>query len=100
MPTTAPSPMSESFFKPVAVGVSIALLIGMLTIYNDVQANSSHRISSEQKDLLLLDMSRSLVRMEQDLKYLRSDVDDLKVGQKELSVRLLEDRGKVLQSNR
>jgi hypothetical protein len=100
MPTTTPSPMSESFFKPVAVGVSIALLIGMLTIYNDVQANSSHRISSEQKDLLLLDMSRSLVRMEQDLKYLRSDVDDLKAGQKELSVRLLEDRGKVLQSNR
>lgn len=86
----------ETYYKPVAVGVSIVLIVGMLSLYNDVQANTSYRLSGEQKDKVLLEMRDVVIRMEQDLKYLRKDVDDLKVSQKELSVSLQEDRDRVL----
>jgi hypothetical protein len=88
--------VADSYFKPVAVGVSIALLIGILTLYNDVQANTSHRVTAEQKDRLLVEMRESLIRMELDLKYLRSDVDALKLGQKDLTTSLQEDRDRIL----
>jgi hypothetical protein len=86
----------ETYYKPVAVGVSIVLLVGMLSLYNDVQANTAYRLSGEQKDKVLLEMRDVVIRMEQDLKYIRKDVDDLKVSQKELSVSLQEDRDRVL----
>lgn len=88
--------MAESFFKPVAVGISIAILIGVLSIYNDVQANTSARVSAEQKDRLLVEMRDGMIRMERDLKYLRDDVEDLKEGQKDLTVQLQIDRDRVL----
>ena len=86
----------ETYYKPVAVGVSIVLLVGMLSLYNDVQANTAYRLSGEQKDKVLLEMRDVVIRMEQDVKYIRKDVDDLKVSQKELSVSLQEDRDRVL----
>jgi len=88
--------MAESFFKPVAVGISIAILIGVLSIYNDVQANTSARVSAEQKDRLLVEMRDGMIRMERDLKYLRDDVEDLKEGQKDLTTQLQSDRDREL----
>jgi len=88
--------IAESFFKPVAVGISIAILIGVLSIYNDVQANTSARVSAEQKDRLLVEMRDGMIRMERDLKYLRDDVEDLKEGQKDLTVQLQSDRDREL----
>ena len=88
--------IAESFFKPVAVGISIAILIGVLSIYNDVQANTSARVSAEQKDRLLVEMRDGMIRMERDLKYLRDDVEDLKEGQKDLTTQLQSDRDREL----
>lgn len=88
--------ITESFFKPVAVGISIALLIGVLSLYNDVQANTSARVSTEQKDRLLVEMRDGMIRMERDLKYLRDDVEDLKVSQKDLTSQLQKDRDREL----
>ncbi|AHK11245.1 hypothetical protein S140_131 [Shewanella sp. phage 1/40] len=88
--------LTESFIKPVAVGVTIALLIGVLSLYNDVQANTQSRVNAEVNDKLLVEMSRSLVRMEQDLKYLRIDVDQVKDSQKNLTSQILEDRNREL----
>ena len=86
----------DSYFKQVSVGVSIAFFIGVLSIYNEVQANTSARISAEQKDRLLVEMRDGMIRMERDLKYLRDDVEDLKSGQKDLTTQLQIDRDRVL----
>lgn len=88
--------VKTGFVYPLSVVLCAGLLSWVIALNNNVEANTIHRISAEEKDKVLIEMRESLVRMEQDLKYLRKDVDELKVGQKELTVKLQEDRDRVL----
>lgn len=89
------NPNKETFISSVAAGLTIAMLIGVLTFYNDVQANSAYRLDGAKKDKLLVEIHERLIRMEQDQKYLLKDVDQVKLIQKEVANELQVDRDKI-----
>lgn len=81
--------LSNTFGKPIAVALTIAWFLGIFSMYNDVQANSAHRTKAEieqysQKELLV-QLNNNLLIMQQDVKYLRKEVDLLAESQKSIA---------------
>ena len=90
------SDISNTIIKPVVVVLITALILGGVSLYNDVQANSSHRINAEveqysQKELLMK-LNTNLLVMSQDVKYLRKEVDALAESQKTIAKEVSDSR--------
>lgn len=97
MPNPNTNSLYNTFVKPIAVALAIALILGCVTVYNEVQANTSYRLTSEKRLDLLIELNQQMIIIGQDIKYLRKDVDDLKTEYKVVSKELQEARMRELQ---
>lgn len=93
-----PNNISNWLIKPVTVALAISIIAGMLSLYNDVQANSNHRNKAEveqytQKELLI-ELNNNVLIISQDLKYARKDIDALVEAQKETRKELADARNR------
>ena len=71
---------AQLYLAPVSVSLSVVLLVGAVSLYSEVQANTKFRETSEDKLDLLLEQS---IIMSQDVKHLKDDVAELKLDVKE-----------------
>lgn len=71
---------AQLYLAPVSVSLSVVLLVGAVSLYSEVQANTKFRETSEAKLDLLLEQS---IIMSQDVKYLKEGVTELKLDVKE-----------------
>lgn len=92
---------SENFvntvLKPICVALVIALILGCVALYNEVQANTAYRISAEKRLDLLVGLNQQVLIIGQDIKYLRKDVDVLKTEYVVMNKELQEARIRELQ---